>query len=241
MWAMLVRKEDARGAAVLFGRHAVVSETAAGVWIKGQSHGDESDRLLRLVPAVERWDVEPDGQLTAVGSRVPSAKLPSGPWLPFEEWLRLAPQPAALPGTRGRPAELRLERGKPPESLAIDQSPSAILVEADHWRRYADRAASIRLKQLAFAADDSGRVLVTGRPLPPLPGRRLYSALRLFVPCGFHWRPAIDAATLREVLGLADGEYALFEADGSFERIDDRRFIAATRSAVRLSLGGAND
>jgi hypothetical protein len=241
VWTMLVRKEDALGLAALLGETAEVCENSAGVWIKGPSKGPESDPVLRMVPAVERWNMESDGQLTANGSRVPSAKLPAGPWAPLQAWLRLAPQSAALPGALGRPAEFRLQRGEPPASLAVDIAPAAILTNAKSWLQYADRAASVRLKSLAFAADHSQRVLIAGRPLPPLPGRRLYASENLYFPCGFHWRPALDAASLREVLRLSEGESALFEVDGSFERIEEARFIAASRSAIRLSLGGADD
>jgi hypothetical protein len=240
-WALVVRKEDSLGASVLFGAKTFVLAEGERLWIKGPSLGSPFEEKLRLVPAIERWETAADGQLTAVGSRVPSARLPEGTWLPLEEWFRLSPQPAAFAGRMGAKAKLRLERGEPPKTLGVDTAPQAILAGVESWGRYADRASSVRLEPLVFALNNGGVALVVGRPLPALPGRRCFVAGRVFVPCGFHWRPAVETETLREALGLAKDESALLDPDGSYQRIRDDQFVAATRSAVRLSLRNSDE
>ncbi|MBI3468493.1 MAG: YdcF family protein [Planctomycetes bacterium] len=44
-----------------------------------------------------------------------------------------------------------------------------------------------------------------------------------------------------ELLGLASGELALFDADGGFERVHRDQFVRATRSAVRFTAESSHD
>jgi hypothetical protein len=55
------------------------------------------------------------------------------------------------------------------------------------------------------------------------------------VPAGWTWRPALDAAVLRQRLGVEQGELALLAPDGTCEKLSADAFVGATRSAVRLT------
>jgi hypothetical protein len=104
---------------------------------------------------------------------------------------------------------------------------------------YAEGAPAVRLDRLRFAADGE-RALLWGDPLPPLPGDRYAECAGVAAPCGYAWRPAVDAGSLAGALGLADGDLALLATDGTWQRVPATSFVRARRSAVRFtSRGGA--
>src|SRR5207248_2131641 len=114
--------------------------------------------------------------------------------------------------------------------------PASVLVTAlADWVAYATTVPAIRLRPLRFAAAADGRALVRGTPLPPIQGRRYTEAAGLAVPAGFDWSPPVEPAVLRKLLGLGDGDLALFDEDATYERIDASQFARATRSAARAT------
>ena len=72
----------------------------------------------------------------------------------------------------------------------------------------------------------------TAGRLPPLPGQRWVEQEGIAVPAGWTWTPAVEAALVRQVFGLAAGDVALWHADGAWERIAGDEFVRATRAAV---------
>jgi hypothetical protein len=126
------------------------------------------------------------------------------------------------------------------------QEASLLLSRFDLWAAYAIEAPQIRLNPWRFAVAADGRVAVHVQPqakrvanlssaLPPLPGRRWVEQDGVAIPAGWSWTPAVDAALLREVFGLAEGDVALWHADGTWERIAAEEFVRATRAAVRAT------
>jgi hypothetical protein len=103
------------------------------------------------------------------------------------------------------------------------------------WRDYAVAAPQIRLNCLSFAASDDSQALVRGEPLPPLPGTRFVEVSGVAVPLGWTWWPAVDAEVVRQALGFAEYDLALFTSAGECELIVADDFVRATRSAVRLT------
>ena len=97
-------------------------------------------------------------------------------------------------------------------------------------------APQVRLDRWRFAVAADGRVAVHGQPLPPLPGRRWVEQEGIAVPAGWTWTPAVEAALLRQVFGLAEGDVALWDVDGAWERIAADEFVRATRAAVRATV-----
>ena len=94
---------------------------------------------------------------------------------------------------------------------------------------------------LRKAGGEGSRVAIHGTPLPPLPGRMFCETDGVAAQAGWTWTPAVEARIVRQVLGLAKGDLALLHADGSWEHLRAGGFVAATRSAVRLTLGGQDD
>jgi hypothetical protein len=80
-----------------------------------------------------------------------------------------------------------------------------------------------------------GDVFIHGHPLPPMPGPRYVEAGGIAIPGGFTTTPALRSAVLRKTLRLANGDLAVLEIDGTFERIQADGFVKATRAAARLS------
>jgi hypothetical protein len=84
-------------------------------------------------------------------------------------------------------------------------------------------------------ADDRGRVIVRGAPLPPLPGVRLVEQDGIAVPAGWTWYPAIDAVVVRELLSLKSEDSARWNTAEGWQRISASDWVQTTRSAVRLT------
>jgi hypothetical protein len=116
----------------------------------------------------------------------------------------------------------------------VEERPIALLVTSlAEWREFALHAPEIRLRQLRFAVDEAGNVVVRGKPLPPLPGGQFVLRGNVAIQAGFALEPAVSADVLSRRLGLATDALALFHEDGTFSRIEAEQFVPATRSAVR--------
>lgn len=191
---------------------------------------EELAYVLRKLAADGILDVSPDGTLARPGAILPEGQLPQGDWQPLNQWLVPAPQPAALGGEFPGRVALRLER-------AGEESPATLLqTSIERWAAYAGGAPAVRLAPLTIAACADGRVIVRGTPLPPVRGDRFTVDQGIAIPCGFRVVPRVDAAVLKDLLGLAERDLALFRADGSHERIDSASFARATRGGARMTL-----
>lgn len=231
-WAVRFRAEEAPHAAAMR-LLAGVEVLAVGdeVWLRGSSLDEVTEAELRKAPCAARYFVRGDDRIVAWGERVPSTRLPEGEWRPIADWIRPEPQsPAAAVAPAGRVT--------PRVVRSSEEREAALLVVAEaRWIEYASTAPAARLKPLLFALSADGRVLVRGTMLPPLEGTRYAETEGIAVPCGFAIDPPVDASVLREALGLAPGDIALFDERGGWERVPREAFVKATRSAVRMSVG----
>jgi hypothetical protein len=110
-----------------------------------------------------------------------------------------------------------------------------LLTRLDLFARFAAMAPQVRLDRLQFAADEAGDVLVRGRPLPPLPGRRFVLQSGVAVPAGFCWQPAVDADVVARCFGASGSALVVWYEDGTLTRLHGEQFAQATRSAVRAT------
>jgi hypothetical protein len=113
--------------------------------------------------------------------------------------------------------------------------PTLLLSSFEVFRHFALTAAELRLDRLAFAAESSGRVLVRGIPLPPLPGVRFTLHGSVAVPAGWTWAPSVGADVVARCLGASAGNLVLWTEDGRYTRLHSEQFIPVTRSAVRAT------
>jgi hypothetical protein len=241
-WAIRLDRRDAAAAGRLRQVAGVeVCEQAEAVWLRGPQSGEDLQWQLAAVAGACRFSVLPDGQLLPSGGRVPQGWLPQGPWTALGQWMGLEPPPAVLAGRGHQMMSPALVRSDCMEEANL------LLTQFSLWAAYAIEAPQVRLDHWRFAVAADGRVAVHDQLqlrqvanlsyiLPPLPGQRWAEREGIAVPAGWTWTPAVEAAILRQVFGLAEGDVALWHADGAWERIAADEFVRATRSAVRETL-----
>ena len=211
-------------------RDVLVAEVGDSVWLRGDDLDDELDLQLRKLPGARRYTIDAADALTPFGTRLPTDALPeTSSWTPIPTWLAPRPQPAALPGALTHRATLQVERSGTERPAAV------LLTTTDAVAAYATTAPAVRLHRLRLAASSDGRAVLWGEPLPPVPGRRYYEERGVAVACGYGFSPAIGHDVVRRLLGLAEGDLALFHADGGYDRVDASNFARATRGTARAT------
>lgn len=227
-WAVRLPSAGAQNAVRLWRVPGVeVCAVERMVWLRGGELDEALELRLRSLPGAERFSVLPDGQLCSPGALVPRGRLPRGPWVALNAWLVVEPPVAGLAGRLAESVPLHLVR-----SAEVGE-PDAVLTDLARWESYACIAPQVRLDRWLFTAAGDGRVLVCGRPLPPIPGLRLVERQRVLTPAGWTWSPKVEAVIVRSAGGLQPGDLMLWHVDGRWERIPGEEFVRATRSAVR--------
>jgi len=230
-WAMRIPLDSAAAAGLLrctAGIQALLAPDA--FWLRGELLTEAIDDLLRRIPG-DRFTRSKGGEaelLVPVGRKLPVAPLPAGQWMALEQALVLKVPASLTPAAAPPQVPLCL--------VASDAqaAPNLLLARRQHWSEWVETAPSVRLDPLAFALSDS-QAVIRGTPLPALPGTRYVEAAGVAIPCGFQVSPALDAATLAQVMGLRTGDVALMRLDASCEVLPAEVFVPASRSAVRCS------
>jgi hypothetical protein len=227
-WAVRLTSADVQHAVRLWRVPGVeVCAVERTVWLRGPEQNEALELRLRSLPGAERFSVLPDGQLCSPGALVPRGWLPPGPWVALNAWLVVEPPVASLAGRLAVSVPLHLVR-------AVEVAePDAVLTDMVRWASYARTAPQVRLDRWLFTAADDGRVLVCGRPVPPIPGRCLVERQGVLTPAGWTWSPQVEPAIIRSVGGLQPGDLMLWHVDGRWERMPGEEFVRASRSAVR--------
>ncbi len=197
------------------------------IWLQGSALNAALRMRLLGLPAQDRYFIGGDEALTPWTNITPQARLPIGPWMKLRDWAGLSLPQRGWPGQRPAAVPLQLVRSGH-ERLA-----GALLCDWPVWAAYVATAPQIRLEGLAFVANSSRQAVISGAALPPLPAQSLIDDAGIFVPAGWTWSPNIDAATVRRLFGLSDGEAAIWLASDQWQRIAADDWVAATRSAVR--------
>jgi hypothetical protein len=226
-WAICMGQEDVAAlAAIRLVGGIEVAATGKEIWLRGQRGDDSLNEKLSALPANARYEwLKPD-QIRRIDQRVPSGRFPALPWKPLAAWLQVELPIAALPALEPRPVSLRLVRS------AEEREPGLLFTDIEAFQKFASQAARVRLTCLQFAAADDGRVLVRGKPLPPLPGRRFVIHDGVAVPSGFTWQPAVSPGVLARRFAVSGDTLVLWNEDGTITRLHGEQFIPVSRSAV---------
>lgn len=255
-WLIKTDREHVRQIAAL--RHLPglqVAEANETIWVRAAAGDETLDRVLKSLPG-KRFQLLDDVQLAPWGKQVPTERLPRLAWQPIANWSAITLPVAAMPASVSKRVRLRMIRGGTAKLAA------ALLVDWQDWLKYAIGAPEVRLRPLVFALSaphetvsgmDMGaaqrsedglpsrydqRAFIVGSPLPPLAGYPYTLDDGLAVPCGWTFSPAVGSAVVRKLIALPADDMALFDIDGSFERIVGEHFVRASRSAARESARG---
>jgi hypothetical protein len=229
-WAICMGREDAAAlAAIRLIGGIEVAEAGKEIWLRGQRGDDLLDEKLSALPANARYEwLKPD-QLRRIDQRVPAGRFPALQWQPLVAWSQVELPVAALPALEPRIVSLRLIRS------GAEQEPELLLTDIAAFHKFASQAAQVRLERLQFAAAADGRVLVRGKPLPPLPGCRYVLHCGIAVPAGFCWEPAVSPEVLARRFVVSRDALVLWNKDGTITRLHGEQFIPVSRSAVRAT------
>ena len=188
---------------------------------------DEVVAALRPAAGVEFYGRHA-GDWRRFGSRLPSGMTPpkdAGRLL--AEVLTPAAVVPVLP-TVGAIQRLGIE-------IARDDVPRPATALRCSLRELATLADTATTRQLAGvrAAISGGEVLVLGT-LPPIAAAQRYWGGAVYLPLGFTLRPALSAASVRELLQAAADDLIFWHADG-VEVVPQAAFEPVARAGVRLA------
>jgi hypothetical protein len=229
-WAICMGREDvATLAAIRLIIGIEIAEVGSEVWLRGERDDDTLNAKLSALPANARYEwLKPD-QLRRIDQRVPSGRFPALQWQPLTEWMRVELTVAALPALEPRPVPLQLIRS------TDEREPELLLTGLDAFQHFVSQAAHVRLSRLQFATAADGRVLVRGKPLPPIPGHRFILHCGVAVPVGFTWQPAVSPEVIERRFAVSGDALVLWNEDGTITRLHGEQFIPVSRSAVRAT------
>ena len=234
-WAIRMARGDASALGTLRLSPGVeVAEDGAVLWIRGQRCDGTLYASILSLPAHDRFVWLEDNRLCRVGERIPSHKLPDFPWRPLDQWIRVSLPPAGFATTLALTVPLKLLRG------GAEQAPGLLLTTLRIWANYVIQAPEIRLSSLRFAVDGRERVLIRGRPLPPIEGHQWVETDGIAIRAGFCWVPAVSVEMVRRRFEVAPDTLILWHEDGSLERLHAEQFIPATRGNVRSTRAAEN-
>lgn len=200
-------------------------EAEGRIWVRGTA-----GPAWALLPAVERFTQDGSGRLIPAGARVPVRRAPEAAWLPLQDFLRVRPPAAVLPGQHVAPVAWALS------ASTEYRAPSLLVLPLAVFAEWCLRSAAVRLRMLQFAVADDGRACVRGSLLPALPGEGWCVEGGVATPSGWTLPQGITSTLVAKVLRLASGELALLHADGSAERLPAEAFLEVTRSTIRATL-----
>lgn len=116
-----------------------------------------------------------------------------------------------------------------------EQAASILVTSFSEWSEYAVTMPDVRLRRWQFAVSSNDTVIVRGAPLPSIRGQQFREIGDVAIPLGWACSPAIEGPVLTRVIGVDVGDLAVLSPHGTVQWIPGDAFVAATRSAIRLT------
>lgn len=199
------------------------------VWVRGIVPAVADDIALRSLPVIQTYQLDADGLLFPQGAVTPVMQLPALAWVSLREFIPITLPVSPLPAKNSDTFPVRLSKS------AHEAEPFALRTTLALFKQYVEDAAEVRLQQMQFAVSANDEVLVTGNPLPALPGTTYWKLFDLLLPAGYHFDPPMLAPLVQARLDTDTAQWTLFDASGNYINIPKKNLITASRSAVRLS------
>jgi hypothetical protein len=206
-----------------------VAEDGEWIWLRGVEAGQPIPLAVRQVPANVTFEMDEQENLFPLGGVTPIGKLKKLRWLPLLDYVQIEMPTSAMPGRVEEKYPVRIV----PSTLL--QESKALLTMLPVWRHYADSAPEVRLSRLRFALAQTGEVLIWGTPLPAIPGKEYWMQENMLLPAGFDFEIPWIAGLVAGKLNPLNDAVILFTEEGSWEKIEKKAFVPATRSAIRLT------
>ncbi len=200
------------------------------LWLKAQDSAMEMPEVVKGLPLIRYGRLDEFNNFFDRTAVTPTLQLPILDWQLLTQFLAVDWPVSALPAQVKEGINIQLIRS------AATQPPVALLTTLAHWKEFGDHAAGVRLQSLHFALSGNEQVLVTGSPLPTIPGREYWNDQGLWLPAGFVFLSK-SVADLFRAKWLMDDHIILWQENGSWSDLPLSFFKPATRSAIRFSAG----
>lgn len=208
------------------GLQAAIEENK--IWLRGITAASVPNFSLLKLPLKKTFLLDEEGYLFLTGAVTPVEKLPALIWQPVATFITIEAPVSFLPGKTNSKACIYLKNSH-------EERPGiALLTTLSAWKSYGETAPDIRLKSLRFAVSENEEVLITGTPLPPLPGQEYWSYENLLLPSGYDFEIPVMATLVGQQLHGND-DIIVFDAGAGWQRIPASYFVPATRSSIRLT------
>ncbi len=200
------------------------------IWLRGRALEKSEQLLVEALPWRDRYEIVSGKYLRPLGRLLPTGRIPTCTWVPIATFIQPTLGVPLLPGSRPAPVPLQWRP-------ATSERPARyLLARGSDWLAFAERAPEVRLKPLKFAQSADGQSIITGTPLPALPGTYFYEEDGVALPAGYEIQPRLSRATWQQLLQCSGPELAFVQMDGAYSVIAESAWVRATRSAVRLSI-----
>jgi MoxR-vWA-beta-propeller ternary system domain bpX2 len=208
------------------GLQAAVEENI--IWLRGITASVAPDLSLLKLPLKKTFLLDEEDNLFLTGALTPVEKLHKLNWQPVASFINIEAPVSALPGKTKNKVRIQLKN-------SYEERPGiALLTSLSAWKGYAETAPDTRLKALRYAVSENEEVLITGTPLPPLPGREYWGYENLLLPSGYDFEIPVMATLISQQLQDKD-DIIVFDPTAGWQRIPGSYFIPATRSSIRLT------
>lgn len=199
------------------------------IWVRGIPAAVKPNLAIQQLPSIHTYKLDDENRLFPIGNVTPVGILKPLKWVSIRDLITIELPPSAMPGRLNGKHDVKLI----PSSR--EEKAGALITDLQTWHDYAENAPAVRLKQTRFAVSANNKVLVTGDPLPPIPGKAYSLRNNILLPAGYDFDPPVMSSLIATRLNPSKDSLLLFDIDGNCEHIPFSSLVSSSRSAVRLT------